>query len=342
MSKNRKHLMRSSLIMLIVAAVSLSSATYAWFTSGNTGAVTGIEFSAQTSDGILISADAMNWSSTVTAAQIKAAQTSNLKGKMCACSSAGTVSTAAGTKGQLQLYTTNEANKTSGVTVTGAAVATETANGFYTFDLYFKNDGSTAKKISLITDYSTESTKSSVTDGTGTDEDKDTSNAVRVAFVDEGVGAETSQTPTSVKAANGGTTSTIWEPNAKTHGAYALSYRFAITDDGTLPTTPVSIAADTAYKYLALDKAAASTVGLEVVNGAITASKDTSTDDYTKLMAASSCPATLDIAENIPAGKIEKITVYIWIEGQDVDCNNAEAAGKVITNLQFKATDLTA
>lgn len=65
MNRTTKNLLKSSLLMLLIAAISLSSATYAWFTLGDETSVEEIEFSAQAGGGIQISANKEVWGSTV-------------------------------------------------------------------------------------------------------------------------------------------------------------------------------------------------------------------------------------------------------------------------------------
>jgi hypothetical protein len=38
----------------------------------------------------------------------------------------------------------------------------------------------------------------------------------------------------------------------------------------------------------------------------------------------------------IPGQSITKFTVYVWFEGQDVDCTNKESGGNITIDLKFK------
>lgn len=331
MGKKRKNMLRSSMIMLIVAVLSLSSATFAWFTTGDTATVKDIEFTAQTSSGIQVSADAVSWKSEVTTTDITSAQTTALSGKLASLSSAGGV-----TSGALDIF---KGTVTNGkLSAAAASEASATDDGYYKFDLYFKNDGDKAKTLSLDLSGCTVAGKK--------DSDKGTQNAVRIAAINQGVGTGDTQTVASVKAAAAGSKVTIWEPNAATHTTYATTYRYVVgSTDGK--ATADLVAASTAYPYVALKAAVESNDSLDVVKGAIepksnvavimtdnTGSTDTSVlyQDTT---------GEIEIAE-LAANKITKVTFYIWIEGQDVDCDNAVSAGTVVTNLKLKAEEKAA
>ncbi len=61
----RKSALLSSVAMLIVSAIVLTSATYAWFSASTQANVTGIEATVETSTGILISTDGSSWKTNI-------------------------------------------------------------------------------------------------------------------------------------------------------------------------------------------------------------------------------------------------------------------------------------
>lgn len=63
----KKSALLSSVAMLIVSAIVLTSATYAWFSASNTAQITNISTSVQTSTGLLISTDNATWGSEINA-----------------------------------------------------------------------------------------------------------------------------------------------------------------------------------------------------------------------------------------------------------------------------------
>lgn len=68
----KKRSLFAAVAMLIVSAIVLTSATYAWFASGTSVSVAEVKAEVSNSDGsILISADGTNWGSTVSLAQLQ-------------------------------------------------------------------------------------------------------------------------------------------------------------------------------------------------------------------------------------------------------------------------------
>lgn len=64
-AKSRKHLLISSIAMLLVAAVALGAATYAWFTSSTTATASGINVKTIQSSELVISKSDKNWQTQV-------------------------------------------------------------------------------------------------------------------------------------------------------------------------------------------------------------------------------------------------------------------------------------
>lgn len=66
-NKRKKQKKLSSLILLLLlSVVLLGTSTYAWFTSNKNVSIEGIDVKVTTSSGLLISADATNWKTTLT------------------------------------------------------------------------------------------------------------------------------------------------------------------------------------------------------------------------------------------------------------------------------------
>lgn len=71
--KQKKSNLKVSLLLLLLAAVLLISSTYAWFVSQNTAEVSTLQVKIETVEGIQISSNAKNWTSTLTNAMITGA-----------------------------------------------------------------------------------------------------------------------------------------------------------------------------------------------------------------------------------------------------------------------------
>ncbi|MBQ6676591.1 MAG: hypothetical protein IJM71_00935, partial [Clostridia bacterium] len=199
MSKTRKRMLLSSLVMLIVAAMALASVTYAWFTTSKTATVTNIQFTAKAAEGIQLSANGSNgWKGTLTSADIAGATDQgnffNANGVLVPVSTVGAVA-----GGQMAIFKgiIDENNQLDSIDVSTDA-PTGTEMKFYKFNIYIKNVGAEAVTVKLA------STGNSVTGGDAANgiAASGIENAARVAFIDQ-----------KSASANNGTASVIWEPN---------------------------------------------------------------------------------------------------------------------------------
>ena len=142
--------------------------------------------------------------------------------------------------------------------------------------------------------------------------------AARVAFIHEGtVASDAEDLVTTAKGLTNGVEAKVWEPNATTHYAADVSG---------------------AKDYLGVNQKIAYTSGArpatynecftEIKGQSLlrpTYGQDGLTTEATKLF-------------SLEAG-ISKIRVYIWLEGQDVDCINNVSGGKLNTKLNFKVNE---
>lgn len=321
----RKTLLRSSFIMLMVSVITLSSATYAWFTTGKSAQVTDMVFSAVAASGVEFSADAFHSGAktTIDADDIYSVINDGVTDWVTAVGAnpqagsliVGSNTLSEGDPVEYQLNPVSTVNTAAAgalsfykATINGPqANITEAANGtpansyyYYKFNLFVRASGDAYDTLYLDLNNST------VLDTSG----KETSFATRVAVIDQG----NATTPTSAVALAGGTTAAIWEPKADRHTDYAINNRGAA--DGVR------------YAYNALTAAGAA---VELNNGFVPAGDNaaaaTSTQyDYGYLKVG-----------GVSDSKITKLTVYVWIEGQDIDCENVIASGVVSLNLKFIA-----
>ena len=70
MKRNKKRALLSAVAMLIVSAITLSSATFAWFTVGDTASVSAITASVKSASSIEVSANNVDWNATLTQANL--------------------------------------------------------------------------------------------------------------------------------------------------------------------------------------------------------------------------------------------------------------------------------
>ena len=92
MSKTQKRALLSSFAMLIVSAIVLSSATFAWFIAGDSASVTGIGATVAASSSIQVSRDNVNWTNALTGADLSGFGTNLFPANLRAVSTEATAS----------------------------------------------------------------------------------------------------------------------------------------------------------------------------------------------------------------------------------------------------------
>lgn len=172
------------------------------------------------------------------------------------------------------------------------------------------------------------------TDGSGkqmlkadSGDDKGLKNAARVAFVTQG-NVASSASVADMRALKGATDADvkIWEPNVDTHTADGVAaardtYGLTVTETGSAPLSYSGIKKDIP----------SDTVEMSLANA-------TNYADYFDVVSPA-FRTTAVVASNtevftLKAG-VTKIRVYMWIEGQDVDCENNASGTDISYNLQF-------
>lgn len=320
--KNTKKKLLSLILLLLLTSVMLSGSTYAWFTANKTVTIESINVNVATSSGLQISTDAKNWKSVITNTDITnptdwAANTNQFPSMLVPVSTAGDVNSATG---QLYMFS-GDVGTTDGefsLTSTALTEAKGTTGSFIAFDMFLRTEA--AGPIYLTTD-------SNVINKVDTD-DKGLKNAARVAFVTQGNAVSTTAPATLRTLTNGsagtGITSAadvvIWEPNSDAHTAYgvaaALEYYGLTTTEGTgkAPLAYDGVFAEITTPVLLTQ--ANATNHAESFKAVTTLKTVVAQDTYTQLI-------------TLKAG-VTKIRVYLWVEGQDVDCEN-NASGSDIT-----------
>lgn len=300
----RKKMLVSSLAMLLVSTMTLGMATYAWFSMGQTAEISGLSFTAQAASGMQISADGQNWSSSLSTAELTGKAGNELAVSLAPVSTAGGVTT-----GALNLYKVEGKNV---VTAGNPATLDEAHPGaYYKFSFYVQNQMGSDQKFQLDLGAAV----SAVSD----QDSKETSKTIRVAFIQQG------SAYTLGEITDGGTASVIWEPNAASHTTTAKNTRYA-TDASAVPLT-TKVADNTTYAYKGFSAAAQD---VTMTNGAY--------NSGTVVPAFDKNATVLDLG-TIASDMIAKYTVYIYIEGQDVDCNNDVAGGGIDVKLGFKMAE---
>lgn len=300
-----------ALIMLIISGVSLTTATYAWFTANRQVTVEEIDVKASASGGIQISADASTWSNEVTLTDLKAATLTNNFIPTTALKPVTTIGTN-GKTGKFDFYL-GELDET-GNAVTLDSVE-DSANNYVAFDLYFYS----ATEQTIVFNDGTQVVAKNVDTPASEASDKGLKSSVRVGFLVQG--NDPTATPATAQALAGGTTATqtIWEPNADVHTEYATNMSGA---SGVMA-------------YMGGKAEAATAVAM------------TNTTNFEKVTSETHNLITSTEAAKYPTGTIfsfeagiTKVRVYIWLEGQDVDNEDTASLGTGVgVKLNFKLAD---
>ena len=319
------------LFLLIATGIFLGTASYAWFTANEKVTISPIDVNVSTSSGIQISTDATNWKSVITNTDITgaignyAAAVNQLPETLEPVSTAGVVDE----NGRMEMFlgkvisdestgnfilsaTKSEETNSSGSTSTGK---------FVVFDIFLKNE---QNETLYMTPNSNVVFKNS---------DTGIKNAARIAFVTLGH-TTTSDTIANVQALNTGTSSTVkmWEPNYDVHTGDGVAN--AISPYGI---TTLNVGANNAWVPYSGVKAAipaSANIKREQATQTLNSTYFTDVNPDIKTKEGYTDSQTLTTEGGLVAG-ITKMRIYMWVEGQDVDCENNASGGQITFNLQF-------
>jgi len=335
----KKKKLMIAFLMLLVSAVTLTTASYAWFTANQTVALAGLDINVQASNGIQISTDAVTWKGALTVTDI----TTNgyvgnrnqvplwLGGTGTSMAPASAPKTL--TTGLLDMWEGDidaslgtpyiVATQVSDPTAAVGAAAASTSGNYLTFDIFVQTTASQSLYL----------TKGSGVFTSGTDNGM--KNAARIAIVNEGYAA----TPAAAIALWSGTAAYLWEPNANAHTTNAINHAlssygltvgatdviasyYAVSDDMLL-TDNVTVDETLTY-FTLLETPASNDIDLQT-NVNLTGVEWTRTSGY----------VLADDAITTIVPGINKLRVYAWFEGQDIDCENFASGTTVLYNLGF-------
>lgn len=325
-NKQKKTSLKSAIVLLLLIALLLITSSYAWFTANQTVTVSTLQVNVKASNGLQISADAQNWKTVLEKADLTTAAGTyaDLVNQLPETDLEPVSSIGSVTDGKMDMfYGVVEADADQAgeyyLSSTKQTDATGTTGKYIAFDLFLKVDQKT-------TIYMTPNSKVTFAG----DSDKGLQNAARVAFVTEG-SATVDKSPDEMrKLALGTGTAKIWEPNYDVHTAAGV----AAARDTYQVTTSTTNGSQIPY-YGIKAVIPAKTIPMKQVTTANPSETyfEQATVDY-KTTAANT--STVQFAE-LAAG-VTKIRVYMWVEGQDVDCENSASGTDIKFDLQFTAT----
>lgn len=362
-TKASKQRLNNLFILLVLTAVLLVMSTYAWFTANRTVKIDSIDVHVSTSSGLQISADGIDWKTVLTKDDLVAAHTTyadavnQLPDNMAPVSTAlnqtdryldmfyGSVSadleTGSSTYGEYLLTSVKQTDvESSTITTSG-----EYDKGYYiAFDIFLKS-GNDATDL-----YMSGSTIEMVEDTTTGDlvaasstQEKGIANAARVALIKgENTDSETTSTIQALSTANG--TVMMWEPNADAHTSHGVENAESL---GWVTTGQLTEGTgNSVISYDGLKDAF--TTGVLLKN-AVTSNSNGCFADVTPTWTSNKgdtpslqMPDESKSGGNALTAGVTKYRIYMWVEGQDVDCENYASGTYLEYKLSFSLDPIDA
>ena len=333
-SKRKIDLKTAILILLLLAAL-LFASTYAWFTANRVVSVSDIDVRIEAQSGLQISADGAHWKSMLTVDDLKTAayagNSNQLPSTMEPVSTIGEVDPSTGF---MKMFYGTVKSQGDGFALTATAEPAE-ADGetgrFVAFDIFLQVNQDEPNVI--LGENSTVTFK-------GTAGNEGLQNAARVAFIKQthaAIGSEASTFVTKHDLAKSFLESSqdatdFWEPNSDVHTAAAVAAAKSNYDIDTQTTGA------TVIDYYGINQAITEGVDLSETNDGTDATHFT---QVTPSIITKSAMTDFENAFSLDEG-ITKMRVYMWIEGQDVDCENNASGSDITFKLEFKVPDTTA
>lgn len=332
----RKNNLKSSLILLLLLLLLLISSTYAWFTANENVKISSLDVRIEAQNGLQISTDAVNWKSIITKDDITTnaytGHTNKIPTSLVPVSTVGEIDT---TTGNMKMYYGEvKSNETSGLDELTATATTDAAGQYIVFDLFLRVEKETQLQLTEASGVVMK------TDST----DKGIKQASRVAFCNEGTKATGTETATitgmkeavsfldSSGAKDESKTVYIWEPNANLHTAAAAAHANSNYGKDNLKTDGTEVDQD----YYGVKQPITTGIALKDKN------YSTDTTNFALVDPDYSTNSTMTVTDvfSLQAG-ITKVRVYMWIEGQDVDCENTASGTDITFNVQFQVKKTT-
>ena len=321
MKKNskRKSNLKSSLLLLLLLAILLISSSYAWFTANQTVTVSSLQVNVQASNGLQISADGTTWKAVLANSDLTAGytgHTNQISNALAPVSTGGNI-----TNGKMDMFYGQVAANEAGtymLTATKETDAAGTTGRYIAFDIFLKVDQQT-------TIYMTPNSKVAYVG----DSDKGLQNAARVAFINEGTKPASAAVDEIQALSVASGTALIWEPNYDTHTSTAVA---AARDTYGVIT---STTGGTQLPYNGIKADIPDSANIPMIQ--TTTPSSTYFSSVSPAYKTTNGFSTQQTFLTLNAG-VTKLRVYMWIEGQDVDCENGASGTDITFDLQFTAT----
>jgi len=326
-SSKRKTSLKSSIMILLLVTILLIASSYAWFTSNQTVTVSSLDVSVEAKNGLQISVDGTNWKSIIQNKDLEnasATYSSNVNQIPTQLEPVSTIGQTDAATGFMNMYYGTVDPDKDGNYILASVKDTETKGTegkFIAFDLFFKVEQDTP--VYLSTNSNVEYTEGK--------SDLGLQNAARVAFVNEG-NLPSGSTVSAIQALKGAVNTYIWEPNYDVHTPAAVSNAY---DTYGIETTTSGAAA---LAYDGIKAEFSKDVGVKLLRESNAATNSdlfaTVTPNLKTIKDFTANQSLFTLTKGIT-----KMRIYMWIEGQDVDCENNASGANISYNLQITTLD---
>ena len=320
-----------AILMILFTGVILTASTYAWFTANKTVTVSQIDVNVTTSEGLQISTDASTWKTVISNDDITgvtySGNTNQLPKETATIKPTSTIGEIDGATGFMKMFVGTVESNDAGdyiLTATQSIETKSTTTGdFVVFDLFFQTNA--AATVYLTSSSSVAASKTA----TGIQ------NAARVGFVVQGHAVVGSDAATIRALKNDGSVpAVIWEPNFDVHTAAAVKHAADVYKISTQQTG----ASQLAYKGVKKDISKTANIPLNPDDASGAADYFADVRPNISTTAAGILRTKYERVFDLEAG-VTKVRIYMWVEGQDVDCEDNASGGSVSYNLQFSTLD---
>lgn len=334
--RNKKRRVLLCLLMLCLTGVVLSTSTYAWFTANKTVTVSDINVNVSTANGIQVSVDGINWKTVITNADITGAVTTYPAAKNQLPATGNSLSPVS-TIGEIDTQTgfmkmfSGEIIGTDSGNILTAERSTEvngTAGHFIAFDLFVQ----VTEEVDVYLTSNSEVVANG--DSTGIE------NAARMGFIVSGTVAAGSTTADiqKIAATTGSEPVYLWELNNDAHTSTGVANASDVY--GITGLTAGTNNAAVSYLGVKADIAEDAAIPLDSDNSTYFSAISFTGNNFST--PSSGIPSTAYQKLHTFDAGITKLRVYMWVEGQDVDCENYASGGDITYSLQLSTNEKAA
>ncbi len=319
--KLKKRSFVGAIALLVISAITLTTSTFAWFSMGQDAKIETMELTVSSPDGFEISANADTWTQVLTPEEIFKlgdADDANYESLVADASApnyypAELKPVSCAFNGGTDFFSAKYASRlTEGpiaqtqpgeATYEGEITVADNA-GFVAFDLYIKSGGTTAKNL-----YFDKSEFAYNADNEDHVENKYATSALRVAFANLGNINNMNASASEARALNAYAGATVYEPDSLTR---------ANGTTGTAQTTQYVTSAGTGLSVDDANKVFTSNVAASSADTLVT---DQSAKDQLFI--------------TVQPG-VTKLRVFIWVEGNDIDCRDSIGSDNLKAVFRFQ------